>query len=129
MKWLTEREYNELEQEARIGRRLSSKSNGNNGSGCIIVLIVIGLIIYYPTKWYKEWTMNPLEFQVKVPVANFRSLPSKSGKIIAKARKGETFIQLNDSSIDKIDTMWVLGIIGTDTGWIHRDLLEQDIWK
>jgi len=102
---------------------------GGGTSGCLVFLIIIGLILYYPMKCYKEWKMNPLEYQVNVRAAHFRKSPSLKGKIIKTAKKGTTFFMLNDSSYNSVDRRWVHGTIGNDTGWIYRELIEQDIWK
>lgn len=131
VKLLSDSEYSDLQRDARMGRNANKPDN--SGDGCMGLLIgiavIVGLIIYYPMKWYKEWTYNTLEYQINVDVANFRAGPSKESRILRKAKRGETFMELTDSSISATDSMWIRGFIGQDTGWIYRDLLEQDIWK
>ena len=113
--------------DPRKGR--AKNNNEGSGNGCIIVILVIGAIFYFPVKWCKEWTMNPLEYQIKVAVANFRNEPSMKSQIIRKAKKGQTFMMLSDTSYSKPDSLWFNGVIDGDTGWIYKELLEQDIWK
>ena len=109
--------------------RLDNNSKINEDSGCITLVIVIGLVIYFPLKCYKEFTKNPLEYHTKVVRSNFRKSPNLSGPIIKTVNKGTQFLMLSDSSFSKNDSSWVQGVIANDTGWIHMDLLEQDIWK
>lgn len=105
------------------------KKDDSAGAGCYVVLIIIGAMIYFPMKWYKEWTMDPLEYQIKVNVANIRENPNMQSKIVRKAKKGQTFFMFSDSSYSKPDSLWVNGTIEGDTGWIYKELLEQNIWK
>ena len=61
--------------------------------------------------------------------SDFRKSPNLSRGIIKTVNKGTQFLMLSDSSYSKSDSSWVQGVIANDTGWIHVDLLEQDIWK
>ncbi|MGC6414077.1 MAG: hypothetical protein ACON5K_05185 [Bacteroidia bacterium] len=109
--------------------RLKNDANNPDGSGCVTVLIVLGLIIYFPLKCYKEFTKNPLEYHTKVKRSNFRKSPNLNGEIIKTVNKGTQFLMLSDSSFSQNDSSWVQGVIANDTGWIYMDLLEHDIWK
>jgi len=92
--------------------------------GCVFKLAIIGAVVYFSYNYIKKWFSDPLEYNVKVEVANFRKDPNESSKIIKKLKKGDEFILLNDSSFNE-NKKWGLGTNSNDTGWIYMNLVEQ----
>jgi len=102
----------------------SRKNNDSSGeTGCTIALLVIIAVVYFSFDYVKKWFFDPLEYTVKVEMANFREEPNQNSKIIKKLKKGSEFILLNDSSYDK-GKNWGLGTNLNDTGWIYMKLVE-----
>jgi hypothetical protein len=93
--------------------------------GCFFKLAILAIIIYFSYGYIKEWFINPLEYKVKVEIANFRELPSPNAKVIKQLKKGDKFILLSDSSFNNKFKKWGLGINNADTGWLYMELLDQ----
>jgi len=93
--------------------------------GCIFRIAIPIIIIYFAYDYFKDYFVNPLEYKVKVEVANLRTKPNLKAGIIKKINKGEEFTLLSDSSFNNSNQEWGLGVNGKDTGWIYMQLVDK----
>ena len=105
-------------------RKEEEDANDFLGS-CMFKLAIPIIIIYFSYGYIKEWFINPLEYKVKVEIANFRELPSPNAKVIKQLKKGDKFILLSDSSFNNQFNKWGLGTNNEDTGWVYMELLDH----
>lgn len=118
-------------------------AKNKSGGGCLIILIIIGAICYYPIKCYHYLTFDPLEYFVSTKMANLRNGPGKEFSVVRILNKGDRVLQITDSSyarkevyiveLDSIiivsDYKWIKVVNKNDTGWIHKSTLTQDSWN
>jgi hypothetical protein len=114
----------------------------NSGGGCLVILTIIGIIVYFPMKCYHNLTFDPLEYTIVTKQANLRYGPGKAFTVIRTLLKGDAVYQISDSSIAKkpvylkekdttilvSDPQWIRVVNNKDTGWIHKSTLSQDKW-
>ena len=113
-------------------------TNYNSKGGCMIILIIIGVICYFPMKYYHYLTFDSSEYIVATKMANLRYGPGREFSVVRILSKGDKVLQITDSSyarrmvynveLDSFiivsDYKWLKVVNNLDTGWIHKSTLE-----
>jgi len=103
-----------------LGRKIQAATQVGRVMALVgIAAIAVGVVLIFSNALTFRTEIVKGVLVVSRPVANLRAKPSTTGKVIAKAEKGETVSYL--SSADN----WYKVRASAGTGWISQDMVER----
>jgi len=103
-----------------LGRKIQAATQVGRVMALVgIAAITVGVVLIFSNALTFRTEIVKGVLVVSRPVANLRAKPSTTGKVIAKAEKGETVSYL--SSADN----WYKVRASAGTGWISQDMVER----